>query len=203
MTQAALGLIRGGMSVGLGTGTTVDQLLRLLPGHTRGVTFVASSPRTAASARNLGLNLRPFEGIDRLDLTIDGADQVSPARWLVKGGGGAHTREKILAAAADRFVVIVSADKLVEELSPPIPLELLAFGLDATLRELTPAVLRPVPPSPDSGLIADYHGTIDDPRALSARLSSTPGVVEHGLFPPELVSEVLVARVAHLETLRP
>jgi len=189
------------MCVGLGTGTTVDHLLPRLPGHAHGVTYVASSPRTAAEARDLGLTVHPFEKLDHLDLTIDGADQVSPAHWLVKGGGGAHTREKIIAAAAECFVVIVSADKLVDELHPPIPLELLAFGLGATLRALNPAALRPVPPSPDGGVIADYHGPVDDPGALAARLSSTPGVIDHGLFPPELVGQILVASGMQVETL--
>jgi ribose 5-phosphate isomerase A len=201
--EAALGLIRSGMRVGLGTGTTVDHLLRLLPRHAHDVTYVASSPRTGETAGRLGLTIHPFERLDRLDLTIDGADQVAPDLWLVKGGGGAHTREKILAAAAERFVVIASSDKLVTELNPPIPLELLAFGLDATLRALAPAVLRPVPPSPDNGLIADYHGPVGDPGPLAASLSSTPGLIEHGLFPPILVSEVLVARGTRVETLAP
>ena len=78
----------------------------------------------------------PFEGISRLDMAIDGADQVDRSGWLVKGGGGAHTREKIVATAADQFVVIVSSNKVVPRLAPPVPLELLAFGLDATLRSL-------------------------------------------------------------------
>lgn len=199
--EAALSLIRSGMHVGLGTGTTVDRLLPLLPGHARDVTYVASSPRTEEAARTLGLAVHAFDSLDRLDLAIDGADQVSPAAWLVKGGGGAHTREKIVAAAAERFVVIVSADKLVDELHAPVPLELLAFGLAATLRDLSPTVLRPVPHSPDGGVIADYHGPIDDPRVLADRLSSTPGVIEHGLFPPDLVAEVLVARGTTVETL--
>jgi ribose 5-phosphate isomerase A len=197
--EAALALIRSGMHVGLGTGTTVDHLLPLLRGHAHDVTYVASSPRTAKTASDLGLTLRPFEKFDRLDLTIDGADQVAPDRWLVKGGGGAHTREKILAAAAECFVVIISADKLVDELHPPVPLELLTFGLDATLLAVTPTVLRRVAASPDGGLIADYHGAIDDPGALAARLSSTPGVIEHGLFPPELVTEILVGRGTNVE----
>jgi ribose 5-phosphate isomerase A len=199
--EAALSLVRSGMHVGLGTGTTVGHLLPLLPGHARDVTYVASSPRTEEAARSLGLPLHPFEKLDRLDLTIDGADQVAPDGWLVKGGGGAHTREKILASAAEHFVVIVSSDKPVEALEPPIPLELLRFGLAATLRALTPTVLRPVPPSPDGGVIADYHGTIDDPAALSDHLSGTPGVIEHGLFPPRLVTQILIARGTNVETL--
>jgi ribose 5-phosphate isomerase A len=117
----------------------------------------------------------------------------------VKGGGAAHTREKIAAAASDRFVVVVSSDKLVEAITPPIPLELLTFGVDATLRALGLAELRDVPPSPDGGVIADYLGPVEDPGEVADRLTATPGVVEHGLFPPELVSEVLVGRDGQVE----
>jgi len=131
--------------------------------------------------------------LPRLDIAIDGADQVAPSGWLVKGGGAAHTREKSVAAAADRFVVIVSSDKLVDRLAPPVPLELLEFGLAATLRRLGSVRLRDVPRSPDGGVIADYTGEIDDPQELAARLSATVGVVEHGLFPATLVSEIAVA----------
>jgi ribose 5-phosphate isomerase A len=191
--EAAITLIKAGMRVGLGTGTTVAHLLPLLRGHARDVTYIASSPATEQAARQLGLVIDPFEALDRVDLTIDGADQVASSRWLVKGGGGAHTREKILAAATEHFVVIVSADKLVKRVHPPIPLELLRFGVAATLLAVAPAALRTVPPSPDGGLIADYHGPVDTPAALAQRLSATPGVVEHGLFSAGLVDEVLVA----------
>ena len=119
---------------------------------------------------------------------------MTPDGWLVKGGGGAHFREKIVAAAAARFVVIVDSGKPVEELSPPVPLELSSFGLRATLRALGEAELRDAPPSPDGGVLADYVGPVGDPAALAARLSATPGVVDHGLFGPELVSDVLVGR---------
>jgi len=187
------------MRVGLGTGTTVAHLLPLLPGHARDVTYIASSPATEQAARQLGLAIDPFEALDRVDLTIDGADQVASSRWLVKGGGGAHTREKILAAAAERFVVIVSADKLVDRVHPPIPLELLRFGVAATLLAVAPAALRPFRPSPDGGLIADYHGPVDTPAAVAQRLSAIPGIVEHGLFAPGLVDEVIVARGSSVE----
>lgn len=191
------------MRVGLGTGDTVGHLLPLLRGHARNVTYVATSPRTEQLALELGLNVCPFDTLDRLDLAIDGADQVARSGWLIKGGGGAHTREKIVAAAAERFVVIASADKLVDDLGPPIPLELLPFGVSATLHSLAPARLRPVPPSPDGGLLGDHYGSVDDPADVAARLSTTPGVVEHGLFPPELVNEVLAASRSSVETLIP
>ena len=187
------------MAVGLGTGTTVGYLLPVLAARRLNLRCVATSPRTERAARQLGFSLEPFDALDRLDLTIDGADQIDPAGWLVKGGGAAHTREKVVAAASDRFVVIGSSDKLVEAIAPPIPLELLPFGVRATLRALGPAELRDVPPSPDGGVIADYLGPVEDPADLADRLAAVPGVVEHGLFPPELVSEVLVARAGRVE----
>jgi ribose 5-phosphate isomerase A len=140
-----------------------------------------------------------FDVLDRLDIAIDGADQVAPDRWLVKGGGGAHTREKIVAATAERFVVIADSSKTVERIAPPIPLELHEFGLASTLArlnaELGPVAPRPdTPPSPDGGVIADYTGDVGDPAELAAALAAVPGVVDHGLFPASMVSEVLVGR---------
>ncbi|HEX4863102.1 MAG TPA: ribose-5-phosphate isomerase A, partial [Acidimicrobiales bacterium] len=122
-------------------------------------------------------------------------DQVAPDCWLIKGGGGAHTREKVVATAADRFVVIVSSEKMVERLAAPVPLEILAYGASATLREVPGASLRPLAAmSPDGGLIADWYGDIGDPAAASRRLDAVPGVVGHGLFAPRLVSDVFVGR---------
>ena len=109
------------MWVGLGTGTTVAELVPPLGARRLDITCVATSPATEELAVAHGLDVRPFTDIDRLDLAIDGADQVDPVGWLVKGGGGAHTRERIVAAAADRFVVIVSSDKPVDRLHPPGP----------------------------------------------------------------------------------
>jgi ribose 5-phosphate isomerase A len=192
--EAAADLVGNGMTVGLGTGTTVAFLLPALARRSLDILCAATSPRTERAARELGLKIEDFASIDRFDITIDGADQVAPDGWLVKGGGGAHTREKIIAAAADRFVVIADSSKPVEALHSPIPLELLSFGLRATMRRVAPVSLRDVPPSPDGGVIADYHGPVDDPAALAARLSSTPGVIDHGLFPPEMVATVLVGR---------
>jgi ribose 5-phosphate isomerase A len=197
--EAAAALVEDGMTVGLGTGSTVAYLLTALAERRPDVRCIATSPQTEQAARELGLSLEPFEGIDRLDLTIDSADQVDSMGWLVKGGGAAHTREKIAAAASDRFVVIVSSDKLVEAIAPPIPLELLVFGVDATLRALGRAELRNVSPSPDGGLIADYLGPVEDPGEVADRLAAIPGVVEHGLFPPDLVSEILVGRDGNVE----
>ena len=200
--EASASLVENGMTLGLGTGSTVALLLPVLAARRLDLRCVATSPATETAARALGLRVESFSGpeaLPRLDLAIDGADQVAPDGWLVKGGGGAHTREKAVAAAADRFVVIVSSDKVVAALSPPVPLELHAFGLAATLQRLGAVVLREAPASPDGGVIADLTEPFADPRELAARLAVDPGVVEHGLFPPELVSEVVVATGSDVE----
>lgn len=198
--RAAAKLVTEGMRVGLGTGSTVAHLLPALAERGLRLRCVATSLRTEERARELGLDVEPFEGLDRLDVAIDGADQVAPDGWLVKGGGGAHVREKVVAAAADRFVVIADASKAVDSLEPPVPVELLAFGLPATLRALEPCAIREgTPPSPDGGVIADYAGAVGDPAALGARLAAAPGVVGHGLFEPALVSDVLIARGEDVE----
>jgi ribose 5-phosphate isomerase A len=200
--EAAAELVEDGMRVGLGTGSTVAFLLPALARRGLSLRCVATSLATEAAARELGLSVEPFSGVDALaeiDIAIDGADQVAPTSWVVKGGGAAHTREKAVAAAARRFVVIVSSDKLVQRLTPPIPLELLEFGLASTMARIGSVELRDAPRSPDGGVIADYTGPVDDPAALASRLSETTGVVEHGLFAPDLVSDLVVGRDADVE----
>jgi ribose 5-phosphate isomerase A len=200
--EAAAELVEDGMAVGLGTGTTVGYFLPALARRGLRLRCVATSLQTETAARELGLTVEPFDELERLDVAVDGADQIAPDGWVVKGGGAAHTREKIVAAAAERFVVVASSDKLVTAIVPPVPLEILPYGALATLACVAPAQLRDVPPSPDGGLIADYRGPVGDPAELAARLSATPGVVEHGLFPPALVSEILVGRGGAVERLR-
>jgi ribose 5-phosphate isomerase A len=192
---AAAELVEDGMYVGLGTGSTVAYLLPALAARgIEGVRYAASSPATTAAAVTAGLAVHDPNELDRrLDLVIDGADQIAPDGWLIKGGGGAHTREKVLAAAAARFVVIASAEKAVDALRAPVPIEILRFGAPWTLQALAPAKLRDRPPSPDGNLIADYLGAIDDPTTLAARLCATPGLVEHGLFDRRMVSDILIA----------
>jgi len=191
--EYAAGLVEDGMRVGLGTGTTVAPLLPALAARGLRLRCVATSPATADAARSLGLAVEPFETLGELDIAIDGADQVAPGPWLVKGGGRAHVREKIVAAAAARFVVIAHGDKRVARVLPPVPIELLAFGGASTLHRLACAERRGGPPSPDDGVIADWTGPVDDPAALAARLDHDPGVVGHGLFGPELITDVVVA----------
>ncbi|MGI8801643.1 MAG: ribose-5-phosphate isomerase RpiA [Solirubrobacteraceae bacterium] len=192
--DAAAELVEDGSRVGLGTGSTVAHLLPALARRGLEITCVATSLATERAAAALGLRVVAFDELDRLDIAIDGTDQIDPANWLIKGGGGAHTREKIVAAAADRFVVILQSEKVVDALRAPVPLELLTYGLAATLRALEPVTRRDAPPSPDGGVIADYQGEITDPATLAARLSGTPGVVDHGLFAPALVTDVIIGR---------
>ena len=198
--EAAAELVESGMAVGLGTGSTVAHLLPALA--RRGLTdlrCVATSVATAEQARGLGIPVEDFDQLGRLDIAIDGTDEVTDG-WLIKGGGGAHLREKIVAAAAERFVVIADSSKPVEALRGPVPLELFSFGAASTLARLGSDVrVRGVPLSPDNGVIADYigadyRGQLGDPAALAAQLDADAGVAAHGLFPPEMVSEVLVGR---------
>lgn len=196
--------VEPGMRLGLGTGSTVAFLLPAIaargPEVMEGLRCVATSVATEEQARSLGIAVESFNGagsLPDLDLAIDGADQIAPDRWLVKGGGGAHTREKIVAAAAERFIVIADSSKPVERIAAPVPLELHAFGLASTLARLAQlgevAIREGTPPTPDGGVIADYLGPVENPAALASALAATPGVADHGLFPPEMVSDVIVA----------
>jgi ribose 5-phosphate isomerase A len=191
--ETASAMVEDGMRVGLGTGTTVSFLLTALAKRAPDVRYVATSMHTESAARSLGLVVSAFDTFDELDIAIDGADQIAPDGWLMKGGGGAQLRERIVAAAARRFVVIADSSKPVAALHSPVPVELSAFGLQATLRELGSVRLRDVGRSPDGGVIADYFGDVGEPAELSLRLATTPGVAAHGLFAPDLVSEIIVA----------
>ncbi len=202
--EAAAELVSDGMTVGLGTGSTVAHLLPALARRELdGIRCVATSVATEQQALELGIPVEEFGALERLDIAIDGTDQVTPDGWLIKGGGGAHLREKIVAAAARRFVVIADSSKPVDSLTGPVPLELFAFGLPATLARLGPEVeLRDAPRSPDDGVIADYRGEVGDPAQLATRLEADPGLAGHGLFPAAMVSDLLVGRgdsVDHLK----
>jgi ribose 5-phosphate isomerase A len=200
--EAAAELVEDGMTVGLGTGSTVAFLLPALVGLE--LRCVATSVETEELGRELGLAVEPFDALVKLDIAIDGADQIAPDGWLVKGGGGAHTREKIVAATAQRFVVIGDSSKPTDKLAPPVPLELFKFGFLATIErlgEIGDVRRRDAQASPDGGVIADYCGEVGDPAELAARLSAEPGVVDHGLFPASMVSDVLIGRGGEVERL--
>ncbi len=202
--EAAAELVEDGMTIGLGTGSTVAYLLPALVARgLTGIRCVATSVATEEQARGLGIPVEEFDALQRLDIAVDGTDEVTPDGWLIKGGGGAHLREKVVAAAAARFVVIADSSKPVEALRGPVPLEIFGFGAASTLARLGAEVSRrDVPASPDGGLIADYRGAIGDPAALAARFEADPGIAAHGLFPPALVHDVLTATgdaVAHVQ----
>lgn len=204
--QAAAKLLEDGMTVGLGTGSTVAFLLPAIAARgLSGIRCVATSPATAEGARGLGIPVEEFDSLTRLDMAIDGTDEVTPDGWLIKGGGAAHLREKIVAAAAERFVVIADSSKPVDALRGPVPLELISFGLASTVARLGEEVevRNGTPPSPDGGTIADYRGEIGDPAALAARLDADPGIASHGLFPPAMVTEVLVGGAGSVRRLTP
>jgi ribose 5-phosphate isomerase A len=207
--RAAAGLVEDGMLVGIGSGSTAARfVVHLAERHLR-IRCVAPSKSAEELAHTLGLDVEPWEALPslgRLDLAVDGADQVAPDGWVVKGGGGAHRRERIIARAADRFVVIVDSSKIVPRIGPPIPLELepdrLADAL-AALEGLGGAGLRDGwPPSPDGGIIADFVGPVGGPAEMADQLARVPGVLDHGLFGPDLVSLILVARNGRIETFR-
>jgi ribose 5-phosphate isomerase A len=199
----ALDFVRDGMKLGLGTGSTARHFVELLGERVaKGlrVVGVPTSEATRADAERCGVPLGSLDEIDRLDLTVDGADEINPALCLVKGGGGALLREKIVAAASDRMVVIADDSKWVPVLGRfPLPIEVIPFGLAATRRAIADAlaaqglsgrlVLREVKGGghafvTDGGhWILDAHlGAIPEPARLAPALVAIPGVVEHGLF---------------------
>lgn len=200
--EAALAEIAPGMRIGLGTGSTAKHFVDLL-GERVAQGFeclcVATSERTAEQARALSIPLTDIDSVDALDVTVDGADEIGPELALIKGGGGALLREKIVAYATSRLVIIVDGSKLVGELGAfPLPIEVNAFGLATTRRCVASLMereghevrigLRPgegsKPYVTDGGhhILDASFGRISDARALSAALLDIPGVVQHGLF---------------------
>jgi ribose 5-phosphate isomerase A len=198
----ALEEVRDGMKLGLGTGSTAKHFVELLGERVRAglkVVGVPTSEATRADALRCGIALTTLDEIDRLDLTIDGADEVDAALDLIKGGGGALLREKIVAAASDRMIVIADESKWVETLGRfPLPVEVVPFGLTATQRAMANAfaesgvsgqmVVRKgneghVFVTDGGHWIVDAHlGRIEDAPRLASLLNAIPGVVEHGLF---------------------
>jgi ribose 5-phosphate isomerase A len=198
----ALDFIQDGMKLGLGTGSTAEAFLDVLAPRVRGglnITGAASSERTAVKARTLGIPLAPVEQLAPLDLTIDGADEADRALNLIKGGGGALLREKIVANSSKRMVVVCDGSKLVERLGRfPLPVEVTEFGHAVTARGLAecagdlgyghaPIKLRLSEGAPfktDGGnVIYDCaFGPIRNAATLATGLKAITGVVEHGLF---------------------
>ncbi|MGE0499382.1 MAG: ribose-5-phosphate isomerase RpiA [Rhizobiaceae bacterium] len=219
--RAALREVEDGMRIGIGTGSTAEEFVRILAERVAEglrVIGVPTSERTAGLCLQLGVPLSTLDETPRLDLTVDGADEIDPALSLTKGGGGALLREKIVAAASARMIVIADRSKLVEALGRfPLPVEVNRFGLGATRVAIAdaaaglglngPVTLRMTGAEPfvtDGGhLILDASfGRIPDTRALSNALHAIPGVVEHGLF-IGMADTAIVAGAEGVEILTP
>ena len=195
---AAMTFVRPGMKLGLGTGSTAAHFVDLLGAAGHDAPCVPTSEATRVQAARFGLKLATLDDCPNLDLTVDGADEFDDALRLIKGGGGALLREKIVAAASERMIVIADAGKRVKTLGAfPLPVEIDRFGaratrlhVEAAARELglqgeiTPREKVGAPFITDGGhLILDCaFGAIPEPEALASRLNAIPGVVEHGLF---------------------
>lgn len=216
--EAAAALVEPGMIVGLGTGSTAVWFVRALGERRLDIRGVPTSEGTAALAREVGIELMELDAAGQIDLTVDGADEIGPGLALIKGGGGALLREKLVWEASRRCVVIADAAKRVPLLGRfPLPIEVVAFGHETTLKRIisglsdeglaTIPTLRMRDGAPfrtDSGnLIYDAAcGTIVDPPAIEAVLKSITGVVDHGLF-LGLAERALIAGDDGVITIRP
>jgi ribose 5-phosphate isomerase A len=199
--EAALAFVEDGMRLGLGSGSTAAHFVRLLGGRVADglrIVGVPTSRGTEALAKESGVPLTTLDEIGELDLDIDGADEIGPSLSLIKGGGGALLREKIVATASRRMIVIADASKRVDALGAfPLPIEVVNFGVAVTKRAVENAAgefglsrsvsLRQSDGKPfvtDCGnyVLDASFGRIRDPEALADRLDGIPGVVEHGLF---------------------
>jgi len=187
--EAALGYIKDGIILGVGTGSTVDHFIDALPPHAHRLTaIVSSSERTTARLTKLGLTVVPFADVAEIDLYVDGADEATKHLHLLKGGGGALTREKVLAAAARKFVCIVDSSKLVATLGAfPLPIEVIPMARSYVSRQMVKAKGQPIWRSgfvTDNGNeIIDVHNLkIANPVELETRFNQIPGIVTVGLF---------------------
>lgn len=214
--QRALDFVQDGMSLGLGSGTTSSIFIRELGARVRQglrVRGIATSDASQQLAESLSIPITSFEQCPELDLAVDGADEVGPGLALIKGGGGAMLREKIVASAARRFIVIADSSKLVDTLGRfPLPVEVIQMALPLVLRKLDALKLNPkLRHHPDGSLyITDEGnvildcacGAIPDPATTAADLRSIIGVVEHGLF-VNMASLALVAGDDGVREVRP
>lgn len=190
--EEAVKLVSDGMVVGLGTGSTAAFAIEAL--KARDIRGVPTSEATAELARQYGIRLVHLHEIDSIDIAIDGADQIDPHLNLIKGGGGALTREKIVDSMAKRFIVIADESKMVKTLTFPLPVEVLEFGWTEVKRriEALGAHVTTRDFVTDNGnLILDCKFQEVKPE-IGQRISQMPGVVEHGIFPREMVTKVIV-----------
>ena len=200
--EAAMAEVRSGMRLGLGTGSTAKLFVDLVGRAVQdglNVLCIPTSEVTDAQARRLGIPLTDLETTPELDLTVDGADEIGPGLALIKGAGGALLREKIVAAASKRMIVIADASKRVELLGRfPLPIEVNHFGMGATaaaigvvmadfnaegeLRRRLKADGTPLVTDCGHAILDAFFGRIPQPEALAKALIDLPGVVQHGLF---------------------
>lgn len=212
---ASVDYIENGMVVGLGTGSTayymVERLGQRIQGEGLEVICVTTSKKTAEQACELGIPLRSLDEVDRIDLTIDGADEIDPNFQGIKGGGGALLVEKIVASYSDKIIWIVDESKLVPQLGAfPLAVEVIPFGHQALKNKLEQLGYRPKLREDGTGhcfktdndnYIIDLHlEKIEDPYALSRQLLDMPGVVEHGLF-LDMADLVLVGKDGEVDKL--
>lgn len=201
--REAAKLVRSGMVVGLGSGTTVAHVIRALARLGPRAIFVPSSSTTQRLSSGLGLKLSSLDAHEKIDLMLDGADEVDPNFNLIKGRGGAHTREKIVAGAAKRVVIVVDQTKLVRKLGErsPVPVEVLPFAREYTMRKLTELGGEPKLRIGESGgsfvtddgnyIVDVKFRSIPSPAELEQKINRVPGVVENGIF-AGVADEVLV-----------
>lgn len=187
--EAALGYITDGITLGVGTGSTVDHFIEALPQHAHRLNaIVSSSERTTAKLESVGLTVVPFADVAEIDLYVDGADEATKHLHLLKGGGGALTREKVLAAAARKFVCIIDSSKLVGTLGTfPLPIEVIPMARSYVSRQMVKAkgqpILRAGFVTDNGNEIIDVHNLrIANPVELETRFNQIPGVVTVGLF---------------------
>ena len=210
--EAVAELVKSGMVVGLGTGSTVAWTIKRLGERIRneGLDFlgVPTSYQAEDLAISCGIKLTTLNQHPILDLAIDGADQVDFHLFAIKGGGAAHTREKVVSCSAKKFIVVADESKYVEKLSHPVPVEVLPFALRPVERQLQELGGRPVlrlgrmkdgPVITDNGnFVMDVNfGVIVDPKGLAAKISPIPGMVEHGIF--DNLDELYLARADNVE----
>lgn len=217
--EAAAQCVEAGMVVGLGTGSTAAWFVKALAARgLSGLRCVPTSDRTADLARDLGLTLSTLEDTPRIDLTVDGADEIGPGLALIKGGGAALLREKLVWEASDRCIVIAGQAKVVPVLGAfPLPIEVVAFGHKTTANRLADVLIDHDISQParvrqaERGLVRTDGGNliydaacraIHDPARLADDLKLITGVVEHGLF-LDLADEAIIGGDAGTERLRP
>ncbi|WP_141501192.1 ribose-5-phosphate isomerase RpiA [Paenibacillus luteus] len=202
--ERAVEFVTDGMIVGLGTGSTAFWAIRKIGQRVKEglkIQAIATSTASEKLARELGIPLLSFAEIDTIDVTIDGADEVDSNWNLTKGGGGALLREKIVASVSKELIIIVDESKIVEELgSFPLPVEIIPFGYEMTLKQLHKLGAEPLLRKTDDQIyktdngnfIADCHfGKIANPEELHQALNLIPGVVDNGLF-VKLATHVIV-----------